>query len=435
MNDNINNTQNSKNSQSFLDYVVNSKNDLKTEILQAKEPNYIADLPVILAEVEDMAVLNMVMADSGAGKSLFSRSIVEYILSNYEDVIVIWIDLEYNASVSKERKIDYLLDFDNFYLITHKHISDLREIQRKYRTVAGICNEIIKEFRERFNDKRIFVIIDSFEDYIEDTSNDIEVKRHLFNMLSFKGVSYLINHHISKDVMKSNSLRFRGSMVIKAKLTSLLYILKKEKEDDFTILFELELLKIRTYYPPVAKLIVRVDTESFELKTVDISSDTEEIKVLKSAYYLLRKNVEMNKTELIETISKEVKKHKDKVRHIIDKNIEMFDVKKSVRRTEIFSLTKNVDVLDKYLSKLAIDNKITLKQVELLKELDNYDDNTVVNIELEVKDIGILLFTTIKSIKNYIYKLDDEEIDILLEKLREVNTVNTSVDDDDSIDF
>ncbi len=389
---------------------------IEEEIIEAKEPQYLLDLPIVVAEKNEDTILNMILSDAGMGKSLFVRSLLTDIVK--DDIIILYFDLEYVPVVSKERKFQELTKYKNFVLIRAKDIWEFKE-KTKISTTATIVNNMIEGFITMYKDKKIMVIIDSFEDYIEDTSNDTELKRVLRKVLSYKGVTCLINHHISKDTLRSDAMRFRGSMVIKAKVTSMLFLKSRKKENDFEELFEFEILKIRTAYKPVRKLSVRVDLKEFKIKDVIVTSDSEEIYILKTAYFILKKEEKLKKTELINLISEKINKNITKIRSVIDKNIEFFIVEKGDKRTEYFSLNLNKDKLDKLFSIIGISGKLSEEKQKLF---DTCKALQAVGVE-QITEIGINFFgvkhsyNTLSAILNNIYTMQDSEATEILNGL------------------
>lgn len=414
-------TNNTPKNESFQEklafYQLEKQSKIRDEIINAKEPEYLLDLPIVLAEKNGVAILNMVLSDAGMGKSLFTRILLSDVVEN-DDVVVLYFDLEYIATVSKERNFQKLFDNNNFILIRYSDVDEIRQ-KTRLNTTATIVNNLIEGFKMRYPDKKIVAIIDSFEDYIEDTANDTELKRVLYKALSIKGVTYIINHHITKDEMKSNSMRFRGSMIIKAKVTSMIYLTERHKENDFEELFEFEILKIRTAYKPTRKLSVRVNLNELRIKDVIISSNNEEIYILKTAYFILKKEKKLQKTELIKLIAQKVNKNIDKVRNVIDKNIEFFNVEKGEKRTEYYSLNTNADKLDKLLALLGINNNFSEQKQTLFDMCKALQLNNIEQIaEIKTNSSSpIHIYTSLSSILNNVYKLSDSEADEILESL------------------
>lgn len=433
--DNKNNTENEKKNQDVISLINSWQLQALNSIEQAKEPSYVGDIPIVLPNEDETTVFNMFVADAGVGKSLLSRAVIQYILDNYDDIVVIWVDLEFQEMVAKQRRIlDLIANYSNrFYLITQNNVNEIRENSKKLKTTFSIVNFLLSELKKHMSDKRFFCVIDSFEDLVEDTSNDTELKRHFNNLSNLKSFSFLFNHHINKDAVKSHSMRFRGSMIIKAKLSTLLLIQNKTKEDDFTLLFELLVLKVRTAFPPSQKISVRVDINNFEIKDMLITTDVEEIKILKSIYFLLMKEKELQKTVLVNTVSQEVKKRKEKVRAVIQKYSRFFDFAKGVRNEEKVSLTKNVDLLDEFCSLIGVQNRnYTEKQRELWKVLLDMNDDDVIDLTVNF-DNKIVEYKYVKTLKNHIHELNDKQVDYILSNL--VNKVENTYDNDDVVDF
>ena len=406
----------------FISSIINNKNNVYAEIVNAKDPEYLLDLPILISD--DNSVLNMLLADAGMGKSLLERCIVGSVIDD-DRFVIIYFDLEYISSVSKQRRFDELLRRENFFLIRHTDINDFRE-KTNLKTTARIVYRILREFTEHYADKKFLVIIDSFEDLVEDTSNDTELKRVLYALLSLKRISYLIAHHIAKDALKSNAMRFRGSMVIKAKVSSMLYLTNRTKESDFEELFELEILKIRSMYKSVKKISIRLNFDEFKVKDISTTANNEEIKVLKEIYFLLRKEGVLTKTNLIKMLTEKLKKNKDKIREIIDKHLDMFDIEKGKRRTEYYSLTTNKSVLDKYLAMLGLgDSSLSDEKANLLEELEKISDDEELNLEVKDERDTIIVYKDKRTIKLNIYKMSDFVASQILEKLRNAYETET----------
>jgi len=430
-NNSLNNT--GKQDNIFLSSIINNKSKIYEEIVNAEEPEYLLDLPILVSD--DDAVLNMLLADAGMGKSLLERCIVGSIIDD-DRFVIIYFDLEYISTVSKQRKFDELLERDNFFLVRPMDIDDLRA-KTNLKTTARIVYRILKEFTEYYPDKKFLVIIDSFEDLVDDTSNDTELKRVLYALLSLKRITYLIAHHISKyGVLGANSMRFRGSMVIKAKVSSMLYLTKRTKENDFEELFELDILKIRSMYKSVNKISVRLNFNEFKVKDILTATNTEEIKVLKEAYFLLKKEGKLTKTNFIKKLAENLKKNKDKIRDIIDLHLDMFNIEKGERRTEYFSLTTNKDILDYYLAMLGLgDSSLSDVKVNLLRELEYIDDNKELNIEVKDERDTLIIYKYKKTIVSNIYKMSDFVASEILKKLEVLKLQEFEGSLDDVIDF
>ena len=430
MNSNLKNAR--KQDNIFLSSIISNRNKVYEDIVNAKEPEYLLDLPILVSD--DDAVLNMLLADAGMGKSLLERCIVGSVIDD-DRFVVIYFDLEYISAVAKQRKFDELLTRENFFLVRPMDIDDLRS-KTTLKTTARIVYRILKEFTEHYTNKKFLVIIDSFEDLVEDTSNDTELKRVLYDLLSLKRITYLIAHHISKGGVLNKAMLFRGSMVIKAKVSSMLYLTKRTKENDFEELFELDILKIRSMYKSVNKISVRLNFNEFKVKDILIATNTEEIKVLKEAYFLLRREGTLTKTNLIKMLAESLQKNKDKIRDIIDSHLDMFDIKKGERRTEYFSLTTNKEILDSYLAKLGLgDSSLSDVKVNLLRELENIDDNEELNIEVKDERDTLIVYKYKKTIVSNIYRMSDFVASEILEKLRVLKLQNLEDDLYDLVDF
>ena len=388
-----------------LERIKNKKNKIKEEIENVKPVKFLLNLPVVLSE--EQATINMILADAGKGKSLFNRSIIGSLIDN-EEFIFLYFDLEYIAQISKERKFNELLERDNFYLITPEDVEEIKE-EANIKTTSLVIHKIVEEFVKAYKDKKVIVFIDSFEDLIEDTSDDKILKRAFQKLLSLKRTTFIIAHHIAKDITKTNAMRFRGSMVIKAKISSMLYITNRTKETDFEELFEIEILKIRAMYKPVKKLSVRLNLQDFKVLDVITETDTEEIFILKQAFFILKKERQLTKTELIKKVSEKAHKHKDKVRAVIERNPNLFETEKGEKRTIYYRLTTNKDNLDKYLAVLGLgDSSLSEVKQELLEILDNMKDEEEINIEVKKDDGSLIVYKKVKSIKNDIYNMPDE---------------------------
>jgi len=433
------NKEKSKEKIDLFNLITSQKESILIEIEEAKEPEFLLDLPIVLAE--EQATLNMILADAGKGKSILNRCIAGSIVNN-DNFVILYFDLEYIASISKQRKFNELQNFDNFHLITPSMIEEVKE-QTGIKTTATAVKEIIKSFTENLPDKKFIVFIDSFEDLIFDTSDDKELKRILNGQyLRLPRTTFIISHHIAKDPFKQNAMKFRGSMVIKAKVSSMLYLTTRSKENDFTELFELEILKIRAMYKPVKKITARLDLENFKLENVSFTTNSEEIKILKSAFFILKKEQSLTKTQLIEKIKEQTGKAKEKIREAIDNNLGFFNIEKGEKRAVHFSITTNKSSLDRYLAMLGLgDSSLTETKEELLKELEDIPEDKDLNIEIETDKGTIAKYKLKKTIKNNIYNITDNEALKILEKLKEIKKETTTImilndkEDKEVIDF
>lgn len=400
----------------LLERVIENRNKIISEIENAELPSFLLDdFPIVLST--SSATINIVFGDSGVGKTLLNQSLMHSVLEFYDDVYVLWFDLEYSADVSKQRGVHSLLkQYENFQLITVNDdvISTFKEYVKKEYTNARYVYLLSKEASEMFPDKKIIVVVDSLEDMIDDTSDDREIKRIFTELLRLRRITFIFSHHINKKETAS-SLKFRGSMVIKAKLSSLLYIEKKEDINDFEAEYSIDIVKLRTLWNGNRKIIVSIDKGDLRLKDINKNIDSFERKVIRSAYFLLRKS-DMKKTELIEAISKQVKANKQSVRNVIEKNNDLFSVSVGIHNTQTYSL--NVDKLDELFVVAGLDNDLSDTKKKIISIIDEFNEAGIDDIRVVVRLNGsVIEFKKLSTIKRSIYRLSEYEAGFILEEL------------------
>jgi len=430
-----NDSSNGAEKQDFFNFLNTHKVSLKKRIENAKDIEFLAGLPFPLSAVGENAVLNMIIGDAGAGKSLKVRAVIGSILSDvrYKDDIVVYVDLEFQEQIAKQRKFTELLDYENFIYVDTELLEKLKD---KYKTkvASTTIKNFLFELTNIYNNSRIIVFIDSFEDFIDDTSNDTELKRVFRSLLSLKSTTINFSHHISKNEISSNSMRFRGSMVIKAKLSALLYLKEKIDQNDRESLINLEILKMRAFYQGAKAISIVIDTDTFKMKSIDIVADKEEISILKAIYFILKENGELKKTDLRDKVREKTKKSKAKVEAVISKYSDFFDVSIQNKNTHYYSLTTKKDVIDKYLAMLGLgDSSLSDVKVNLLKELENIDDDKELNIEVKDERDTLIVYRDKKNIKSNIYTMSDFVASEILKKLEILKL--QEFDEDEAVDF
>lgn len=415
----------------MIEKVLEGRGKIIAEIRASAEPKFLlGDFPVVMGD-ED-ATLNIIFGDAGVGKSLLNQCLIHSLLEYSDEYVVLWFDLEYQSSIAKQRGVDYLLErFSNFYLlkVDEEMVRAFTSEYRKEFTNARFVYALTKEFGERFKDKRIVVFVDSLEDMIDDTSSDAEVKRIFSEFLNLKRTTFIFSHHINKKET-ANSLKFRGSMVIKAKLSSLLYIEKKEDVNDLEAEYSIDIVKMRALWNGNRKILVTINKEEMKLQEVNKNLHSFERKVLRSAYFLLRKHKEMKKTELIEAIAKRVKANPKSVREVLDKNADLFYISVQSHNKQIYSI--NLKRLDEFCVAIGIDNDLPDAKKDLIGLLDLVDDNTQFRVALS--DNTIILYTK-KSILNNIYKLTEEEVKQITDQILNSHSTNQDYNLSELIDF
>lgn len=386
-----------------------------------KEVQFLFGMPFPIAPVND-TMLNMVIGDAGAGKSLLFRSLMENILrsEDFQDVIVIYLDLEFQDSVAAERNFDALLENERFFMHIPLSVEKLKNVYsvQKY-SIAFIkyLSDLISS--DEYENKRFIVFIDSFEDFIDDTSDDRELKVIFRELQNLKNTTIFFNHHITKsDIAKA--LKFRGSMVIKAKLTSMVYLKEKIIPNDNEIGFVLEVLKMRVA-SEVRNVTAIINKDDFVLKTVKIVDDRDAIFILKNIYFVLVKEKEMLKTELVHIISKKTGKSKQKVMEVLSKHEKFFHISTKEKNAHVYSLTADIDILNEYLALFGLgDISVTNSEAkrELLEYLEKRDPEEDINLEIRYED-KLYVFPKVKTVRYEVHKLNDGLVKRILETLKE----------------
>lgn len=405
----------------MFELVRNSQNAFLSEIESASLPEFLlGDFPIVVAGFLE-ATLNIIYGDSGVGKSLLAQSLMRSVLESSEDFIVVWFDLEYQAGIAKQRKVDSLIrDFPGrFFLVVYseEYVKAFRERYRREYTHArflwAICNDIRKEFPE----KRLLVFVDSLEDLISDTSDDREIKTIFHSLLSLKGVTFVFSHHIAKGEL-SSGLRFRGSMVIKAKLSSLVHIQKKEDINDFEAEFSVNIHKMRALWDGGSMVLVCIDKENLKVKSIVKNTDSYERKVLREAYFILKRENEMKKTDLVKAISSKLKTHHEKVRDVLDKYQKYFAVRKGKHNTHYLML--NYHVIGEYMAHIGLDNELSEVKQELVNELYTMRESgkEISPIKFIREDGSLVEYRSIEGLLKNIYRMSDNEAHEILKSLK-----------------
>lgn len=414
-----NNIAKAQKNQALIDFLKQHNAELKQKIENAKHIEFLLNLPFPTANVGESAIANMVIADAGAGKSLLVRGIIGNALEQYKNDIFVYIDLEFQEQIAKERKFQDLFKYDNFIYIDTDLIDKLRE-KYKVKVTATAIKSFIKDLVDAYKESRVIVFIDSFEDFIEDTSNDTELKRMFQGLLSIKSLTVNFSHHITKDEMKSKNMKFRGSMVIKAKLSSLVFLNEKIQQD-MDITMSLEVLKMRAFYEGSNAITVTMNTENYNIKTIDIVADKEEIAILKTIYFTLLKEKRMKKTELRDAVRDKTRKSRAKVEAVLAKYSNFFDISVGEKNTQFYAITTNVEMLDKYLAVCGLGNstfsEIKQNLFDTCKSLQLSNIQQIAEIRTSLANGSIRIYTNISSILNSIYQMSDDEADEVLQSL------------------
>lgn len=393
----------------FAEIVQNFRNFYQEKIAQAKPVQYALDLPIVLPSANEESALHVLVADAGKGKSIFSLCLASSILSRYDDTVVVYYDLEFSEVVAKERQVHVLLEkFENrFFYFGLDFVDAIKQFLDAQQDSLAIIYAT-HYFRQLFPEQRLVVFVDSFEDFIGNSSNDEELKGILRAMLSTtKGVCWVLNHHIGKDLSKDPTMSFRGSMVIKAKVTSMLLLTARTKETDFQELFELVPLKIRTAYPPAQKLLVRLSLQNWCIQNVDITSDSEEVFILKNVFFVLKKVKEMKKTELVRTVSEKTQKHHEKVAKTLEKHKEYFDIRRGEKNAQIFRLPTG-DRLERFLALIGMPLAFSEEKFELQQMVQELRQCNLFPPDMEIS-CGNRIFVGLDGVLSSLTDISDQE--------------------------
>lgn len=416
VNDNI---QQEHNKINIVELVEKTQEKLAEKIENAELPVFLLNTPLIMAQKNEKAHVNVILGDAGVGKSILEVCTINtFLKNNYEDdTTVIYLDLEFQENIAKERNINNLIrDYKGrFLLVNDVMIEQIKNSFGLKTTLAAFVNFLV-QYLDKYPDKKLIVVIDSMEDFVSDTSNDTEVKRMFNKLLLMRGVTFIFSHHVNKDETKSASMRFRGSEVIKAKLSSMIYIRNKTKNDDESYNYEITVEKMRAYWQGATKIIIRANTKSWLIENVDIVGDLEELSILKAIYFILIKQ-KMIKTELINEVADKLHKNAKKVRSVIDKYAEFFTIEKNISQ-KLYKLA--IEKIDKLRAILGIDERLSNVKTVLLdncKALQQSNGSDEI-AEIQVQRGGkIQVYTTLSAILNNIYTMQDDEAAEILESL------------------
>ncbi|MEO0304545.1 MAG: hypothetical protein ABIM64_04715 [candidate division WOR-3 bacterium] len=432
--------------------IISYSKSLVKIISDSKDVEFILDLPLIYNSI------NFIVGDSGAGKTILNQCIINSLLRKKEDCIIVWLDYEFQSSVAKQRRIDILLekypsliyiDAEN-YIIDHnsriddkieniKNTIDKNEKRKKNEEINMLVKEKIENpadfvlrisslFCNSNSDKdKIIFVIDSFEDVVENTSDDVRIKNFLRSLLNFcsHNATYIISHHIGKKQDITDSMRFRGSMVIKNKCASMLLIHSKEKETDTDndYIYSIEILKLRAYASFSRKFFLTVslgndNDNDYVIKKVEKNYDVNTRQVIREAFFLLRSHKHMKKTDLVLSIHKETKVARERVRNIIDSNSDLFNVSVDRHNTQIYSIDINKIEQICLMSGIVVEEHLTIPKQQLIKTLDSVDDDMDLNIEIKNSSGVITVYKKKAAILNAIFSISDEDVVALIQNIK-----------------
>jgi archaellum biogenesis ATPase FlaH len=300
--------------------------------------------------------LTLIIADAGKGKSLLIRALMEQLKGN-PDIGFVYADFEFDRSVAKERGINKLIKEleERYILLTPKNEDGYLEFFKNKSYQLYIQPEDLVEFESLLNKifsikkltdrqkvffaislfqsfmyKEAVIFVDSLEDLVENTSDDAQVKTIARLLTELReNLTFIVNHHIRKPSTKPEtifSFSFRGSQVWRNKAKSMLYIFNRDKEDDFTLTYEILITKMRVkYLTGVDRVFVRVNTEDWGLD-YHFNADKEAVYILKHIYWILRKEKSLTKSELKEAVKKKARKGTQKVEEILKEYENYFSI-------------------------------------------------------------------------------------------------------------
>jgi len=366
--------------------------------------------------------INIFLAPAGQGKTLLLYTLlIDYLRKGRT---CIYIDFDNPVDLPKDRGLVDVIDDEGletnlFYLNTNHYLRWIEKWKGK-KKYSEFLKQIFKDVPEG-----AIVFVDSVQNFIDvndqnQTTMFMKMLRHLTNL---KKATVFAIHHLARSTNKS-----KGHTQIEDMADSV-YFIKSHKNNNLVEAWSLTVSKQR--YRTSSELTIKLlDNFRFEVSDVAILDDTT-LAVLRFAVSYIRKNEgTIKQSDLRKAV-------KDKFSSLGDRKIfyilkDFADKGLFVERTGIKN-TKHYEVNEEspYLA-LLFENELSevkKKLLDTLKEIDEFTE------EIEIKDDAgsIRIFKTPQAIRNYIWKLKDEEVKEILDKLKN-NVSNSNIEFDNDLE-
>jgi len=407
----------------------------------------------------------LVAGEPGKGKTLLLYSLIKRLIqSGYS---ILYADYEFSPDEAKGRRLHELISIakdGKLFVLTPTNEDEIMEdflallkqnediflLPEEFEIFKKEAKEILGDKKLSFRQKVFFlmvyymshkfinpvVFVDSLEDLISNTSDDMEIKTFMKYALAKPQITFVLNHHLRKRIDRNSFITFRGSQVLKAKARSLLIIADMEKEDDFTINQTILIEKIRSKYPAgIDKVYTRIDTDTWDLD-YEINTDKEAVFILKTAFFILREKGELKKTELIELIRKKVRKSKEKIGNVLSEYAYLFEIKRGKANSQIYILPQGEKLLElkRFIGLTDKDYEESVNRLRKLIEKIPTDWSKEITLQN-----GVTLKLTRELLERNLFKWSKERLDEVYSALApdfiEVKSDDFPNDDEDYLDL
>jgi len=369
--------------------------------------------------------VNLIIANAGEGKSYLSLSVAIDLAKKDEDMAVFYIDMDNPDWVAKVRGIQEILEsnqLDNFVYIVRNE-----DIQKAFKTIleeAGVLGEFEKEYmtnkavawiyaiKKTVKKEKVLIVFDSLQRFID--YNDYKQVSDMYTemeRLKQKGFTFLIIHHKNKEG------RQKGLQLLVDNCDQYITVDNVLKNDDNEITEQTLILdKARAGNKSVVN-VKYIDLLTFAVMADENELTKDEKLVLNIAVSTLKKQEKLQQNELIQAIIGKVSVGEKKTRKILNRfEDKLFVVEKGERRTKIYSLNQNSELLKFFEEGRYTGTKKAL--LDTVIALQGTGEELTQEIELEIAGKKVV-YKSLDAIRNNILKMSNEEADEILEILAE----------------
>jgi len=350
--------------------------------------------------------INIFLAPAGQGKTLLLYTLlVDYLRKENS---CIYIDFDNPVDLPKDRGLVGVvynegLETKLYYLNTNHYLRWLEKWKGK-KKYTEFLKQVFKDIPEGS-----IVFIDSIQNFVDvndqnQTTMFMKMLRHLTNL---KKATVFAIHHLARSTNKS-----KGHTQIEDMADSV-YFIKAHKNNNLVEAWSLTVSKQR--YRTSSELTIKLlDDFNFEVSDIAILDDTT-LAVLRYAVSYIRKNSgEVKQSDLKRAIKDRFTSLGDRKIFYILKDFAgkgLFKEKTGIHNSKYYEVNEESSYLQ-----LLFENDLSDIKKELLNTLNEIAD---IDINIEIKDGAgtIKIYKTIEAIRKDLYKLSDNDVSILLNKL------------------
>jgi archaellum biogenesis ATPase FlaH len=355
--------------------------------------------------------INIFLAPAGQGKTLLLYTLLLNYLRNSK--VCVYVDFDNPVDLPKDRGLVDVIKSEGlqgslYYINTNHYLRWIEKYNGKKKYIVFL-KQVFSDIPEGS-----VVFIDSIQNFIDvndqnQTTSFMKTLRHLTNL---KKATVFAIHHLARSTGKS-----KGHTQIEDMADSV-YHIKAHKNNALVEAWSLTASKQR--YRTSPELTIRLlDNFKFEVSDVAILDDTT-LAVLRFAVSYIRKNEgKVRQSELIdETKKKFVSVGERKIFYIFKDFVDrgLFKETTGVKNAKYYEVNEDSSYLKILFEKdLSDTKKELLEELKTIKELPE-------EIELKRSDGAVLMFPTPEAVRKAIFKLSDDEVKFILDKLRTANS-------------